>query len=99
MAASHNQPKQVKVVAASHDQPRWPPLTINHGGRLSRSTTVAASYNQLQWPPLTIKLESRFVILRAPKSTGLWNRGPLKDVNDSELILNVLKVLCGWSSG
>ena len=33
------------------------------------------------------------------KSTGLWNRGPLKDVNDSKLILNVLKVLCGWSSG
>ena len=39
------------MVAASHDQPWWPPLTINlvskNGGRLSRSTMVAASHDQL----------------------------------------------------
>ena len=39
------------LVAASHDQPWWPPHTINevskNGGRLSRSTMVAASHNQL----------------------------------------------------
>ena len=47
-------------VAASHDQLRWPPLTINlvskngghlyqstYGGHLSWSTTVAASHDQL----------------------------------------------------
>ena len=53
---------------------------------------VAASHDQPQWPSLTIKLESRFVVLCAQKSTGLWNREPLKDVNDSKLILNLLKV-------
>ena len=38
-------------VAASHDQLRWPPLTINlvskNGGHLLQSTTVADSHNHL----------------------------------------------------
>ena len=53
------------TVAASHDQPWWPPLTINevgkNGGRLSRSTTVAASHDQPRWPPLTINQVSKMV--------------------------------------
>ena len=46
------------LVAASHNQPQWPPLTINevskNGGHLSQSTMVAASHDQPWWPPLTI---------------------------------------------